>query len=112
MTAIDLQDMLVLARQAVKESHRDTIQTWIEAFCRDMPNDLVRETAPESMLEFLMERYAFFEDSLDEEVKVSVSMPGVLPGGLESNCTVIETRMPDCPWIVSTIKTFARVHKL
>ena len=112
MTAQDLQGMLSIARQAVTESQQDAVQSWMESFCRDLPSHLISETPPEQMLTFLLERYAFFSGGLDNEVKVAVGDPDVLPEGLDASSTVIETRMPDCAWIVSTVKTFVRVHGL
>jgi glutamate dehydrogenase len=104
--------VLTLASQAVKDTHRERIEAYIRAYCRAIPPEVVREVEPHHLLAFVMDRFAFLEEDFARTVKVEVRDPTTTLLKDEAPSTVIETRLPDCAFIIRTIKSFLREKKL
>ena len=107
-----VKQVLSLAHQAVKETHRDRLQAYISAYCRSIPPEVLREAEPHNLLQFVMDRFAFLEEDWTRTVKVELKEPTVTLLNDETPCTVIETRLPDCAFIIRTIKAFLRQQGL
>ncbi len=107
-----VKQVLSLAHQAVKETHRDRLQAYISAYCRAIPPEVLREAEPHNLLQFVMDRFAFLEEDWGRTVKVDFKEPTVTLLNDETPCTVIETRLPDCAFIIRTIKAFLRQQGL
>ncbi|MGE0548918.1 MAG: NAD-glutamate dehydrogenase domain-containing protein [Kofleriaceae bacterium] len=106
MQAEVVTQVLSLAHQAVKESHRDRLEAYIRAYCRAIPPEV--EVEPHHLLGFIMDRFAFLEEDFERTVKVSIRDAENTLLVEESPSTVIETRLPDCAFIIRTIKSFLR----
>ncbi|MBM4357206.1 MAG: NAD-glutamate dehydrogenase [Deltaproteobacteria bacterium] len=107
-----VRKVLSLAQQAVKETHRDRLDAYIHAYCRAIPPEVLAEVDPNRLLAFTMDRFAFLEEDFARTVKVVIRDPESTLLGEETPCTVIETRLPDCAFVVRTIKAFLRQQGL
>ncbi len=103
-----VKQVLSLANKAVKETHRDRLESYIHAYCRALPHDVLEEVEPATLLSFVMDRFAFLEEDFTRTVKVEIKEPTTTLQPDEAPCTVIETRLPDCAFIIRTIKAFLR----
>ncbi|MEJ7598037.1 MAG: NAD-glutamate dehydrogenase domain-containing protein [Kofleriaceae bacterium] len=103
-----MKQVLSLAHQAVKETHRDRLESYIRNYCRAIPPEVLAEVEPPKLLAFVMDRFAFLEEDFGKIVKVEIRDPDTTLTHDESPSTVIETRLPDCAFIVRTIKSFLR----
>ncbi|MFN0245838.1 MAG: NAD-glutamate dehydrogenase domain-containing protein [Kofleriaceae bacterium] len=113
MQAEVVRQVLSLAHQSVKETHRDRIESYVRAYCRAIPPEVLAEVKPHVLLSFVMERFAFLEEDFARTVKVTIHDPETSVLGSEENpSTVIETRLPDCKFIIRTIKSFIRQQGL
>jgi len=113
MQAEVVRQVLSLAHQSVKETHRDRIESYVRAYCRAIPPEVLSEVEPHVLLSFVMERFAFLEEDFARTVKVTIHDPETtLLGSEETPSTVIETRLPDCKFIIRTIKSFIRQQGL
>ena len=108
MQAEVVKQVLSLAQQDVKETHRDRLESYIRNYCRAIPPEVLAEVEPHKLLAFVMDRFAFLEEDFAKTVKVEIRDPGTTLTHDESPSTVIETRLPDCAFIVRTIKSFLR----
>ncbi|HVK86427.1 MAG TPA: NAD-glutamate dehydrogenase domain-containing protein [Kofleriaceae bacterium] len=108
MQAEVVRAVLSLAHQSVKETHRDRLESYIRAYCRAMPPEILGEAEPHQLLAFVMERFAFLEEDFARTVKVAIHDPETTLLIDEAPSTVIETRLPDCAFIIRTIKSFLR----
>jgi glutamate dehydrogenase len=108
MEAEVVRQVLALAHQAVKETHRDRLEAYIRAYCRAIPPEVLSEVEPAHLLAFVMERFAFLEDDFGKTVKVTIRDPETTLQTDEHPSTVIETRLPDCAFVIRTIKSFLR----
>src|SRR5262245_10569717 len=108
MQAELVRQVLTLAHQSVKESHRDRLESYIRSYCRAIPREVFREVEAHSLLAFVMERFAFLEEHFTRTVKVTIHDPETALMHDETPSTVIETRIPDCAFIIRTIKSFLR----
>ena len=100
--------VLSLAHQAVKESHRDRLESYIRNYCRAIPPEVLAEVEPQKLLAFVMDRFAFLEEDWSRTVKVAIHDAENPLTQEEAPSTVIETRLPDCGFIIRTIKSFLR----
>ena len=107
-----VNQVLSLAHQAVKESHRDRLQAYITSYARAMPPEVFDEVDPHKLLAFIMDRFAFLEEDFGKTVKVEIRDPETTLMAEESPSTVIETRLPDAAFIIRTIKSFLRQQGL
>ncbi|MCW5805788.1 MAG: NAD-glutamate dehydrogenase [Deltaproteobacteria bacterium] len=107
-----VRQVLTLAHQAVKETHRDRLEAYIRAYCRAIPPELLAEVEPHHLLTFVMDRFAFLEEDWGRTVKVSIKDAGTTLLSDEPASTVIETRLPDCSFVIRTIKSFLRQMNL
>lgn len=107
-----VRQVLALAHQAVKETHRDRLDAYIHAYCRAIPPEVLSEVDPNRLLAFTMDRFAFLEEDFARTVKVAIRDPESTLLGDEAPCTVIETRLADCAFVVRTIKAFLRQQGL
>jgi glutamate dehydrogenase len=107
-----VRKVLSLAQQAVKETHRARLDAYIHAYCRAIPPEVLAEVDPHRLLAFAMDRFAFLEEDFARTVKVVIREPESTLLGDEAPCTVIETRLPDCAFVVRTIKAFLRQQGL
>ncbi len=114
MQAEVVRQVLTLAHQSVKETHRDRIESYVRAYCRAIPPEVLSEVEPHVLLSFVMERFAFLEEDFAKTVKVTIHDPETTLLGADetSPSTVIETRLPDCKFIIRTIKSFIREQGL
>ncbi len=112
MQAEVVRQVLALAHEAVKESHRDRLEAYIRAYCRAIPSEVLAEVEPRVVLAFVMERFAFLEDDFARTVKVAIHDPETTLLADEQPSTVIETRLPDCAFVIRTIKAFLRQQGL
>jgi len=108
MQAEVVSQVLSLAHQAVKESHRDRLESYIRTYCRAIPPEVLGEIEPHKLLAFVMDRFAFLEEDFATTVKVEIREPETTLLADESSSTVIETRLPDAAFIIRTIKSFLR----
>ena len=108
MQAEVVRQVLSLAHQSVKETHRDRLESYIRAYCRAIPPEVLSEVEPHVLLAFVMERFAFLEEDFARTVKVTIHDPETMLLADEPPSTVIETRLPDCAFIIRTIKSFLR----
>ena len=104
--------VLSLAHQTVKETHRDRLESYIHAYCRAIPPEALHEIDPAKLLAFVMDRFAFLEEDWSRTVKVEIRDPGTTLFNEDTPCSVIETRLPDCAFIIRTIKSFLRQQGL
>jgi glutamate dehydrogenase len=104
--------VLSLANQAVKESHRDRLESYIRTYCRAIPPEVLSEIEPHKLLAFVMDRFAFLEEDFSRTVKVEIRDAENTLTPDETPSTVIETRLPDCGFIIRTIKSFLRQMRL
>ncbi len=102
----------MLAHQALKETHRDRVEAYIRAYCRAIPPEVLKEVEPRVLLAFVMERFAFLEEDFGRTVKVAIRDPGTTLLTDETATTAIETRLPDCAFVIRTIKSFLRQQGL
>jgi len=107
-----VNQVLSLAHQAVKETHRDRLQAYIQSYARAIPPEVYDEIDAHKLLAFLMDRFAFLEEDFGKTVKVEIRDPETTLIPDESPSTVIETRVPDAAFIVRTIKAFLRQQGL
>ena len=107
-----VNQVLSLAHQAVKESHRDRLQAYITSYARAIPPEVFDEVDPHKLLAFIMDRFAFLEEDFGKTVKVEIREPETTLIADESPSTVIETRLPDAAFIIRTIKSFLRQQGL
>jgi glutamate dehydrogenase len=112
MHAQVVEQVLALARQAVKETHRDLLELYIRAYCRAIPPEVLSDAEPRLVLAFVMERFAFLEEDFGRTIKVAIHDPETALLTDEAPSTVIETRLPDCAFVVRTIKSFLRQQDL
>ncbi|MCX5741484.1 MAG: NAD-glutamate dehydrogenase, partial [Proteobacteria bacterium] len=103
-----VKQVLSLAQKAVKETHRDRLEAYIHAYCRALSPDVLEEVEPATLLSFVMDRFAFLEEDFARVVKVEIKEPSAALLPDDPPCTVIETRLPDCAFIIRTIKSFLR----
>jgi glutamate dehydrogenase len=103
-----VKKVLSLARQAVKEAHRDRLDAYIQAYCRAIPPEVLDEVDPNRLLAFTMDRFGFLEEDFSRTVKVVIRDPEAALLADETPFTIIETRLPDCAFIVRTTKAFLR----
>ncbi|HEU0032467.1 MAG TPA: NAD-glutamate dehydrogenase domain-containing protein [Kofleriaceae bacterium] len=96
----------------MKESHRDRLQSYIRAYCRAIPPEVLGEIEPHKLLAFVMDRFAFLEEDFGKTVKVEIRDAENTLLADETPTTVIETRLPDCAFIIRTIKSFLREQNL
>jgi glutamate dehydrogenase len=108
MQAEVVRQVLSLAHQSVKESHRDRLESYIRAYCRAIPPEVLSEVEPHVLLAFVMERFAFLEEDFGKTVKVTIHEPETQLMADEHPSSVIETRLPDCSFVIRTIKSFLR----
>lgn len=108
MQAEVVRQVLSLAHQSVKESHRDRLESYIRAYCRAIPPEILSEVEPRNLLAFIMDRFAFLEEDFGRTVKVTIHDPEMTLLADEPPSTVIETRLPDCSFVIRTIKSFLR----
>ncbi|MBA3455578.1 MAG: NAD-glutamate dehydrogenase, partial [Deltaproteobacteria bacterium] len=108
MQAEVVRQVLTLAHQSVKESHRDRLEAYIRAYCRAIPPEVIAEVEPHHLLSFVMDRFAFLEEDFAKTVKVVIHDSETTLLSDETPSTVIETRLPDCAFIIRTIKSFLR----
>ena len=108
MQAEVVRQVLTLAHQSVKESHRDRLESYIRAYCRAIPPEVLSEVEPHHLLAFVMDRFAFLEEDFGRTVKVAIHDPEATLLNEEPPSTVIETRLPDCSFVIRTIKSFLR----
>ena len=107
-----VNQVLTLAHQAVKESHRDRLESYIRTYCRAIPPEVLSEVEPHKLLAFVMDRFAFLEEDFGKTVKVEIRDAENTLTTDETPQTVIETRLPDCGFIIRTIKAFLRQQNL
>ncbi|HLL21574.1 MAG TPA: hypothetical protein VK427_05555, partial [Kofleriaceae bacterium] len=107
-----VNQVLTLAHQAVKETHRDRLQAYITSYARAIPPEVFDEVDPHKLLSFIMDRFAFLEEDFGKTVKVEIRDPETILLADESPSTVIETRLPDAAFIIRTIKAFLRQQGL
>src|SRR6185436_12974347 len=107
-----VRQVLTLAHEAVKESHRDRLEAYIKAYVRAIPAEVLAEVEPRVLLAFIMERFAFLEEDFGRTVKVAIHDPETVLLPDEQQATVIETRLPDCAFVIRTIKSFLRQQGL
>src|SRR5687768_3500483 len=107
-----VNQVLTLAHQAVKESHRDRLQSYITSYARAIPPEVFDEVDAHKLLAFIMDRFAFLEEDFGKTVKVEIRDPETTLVADESPSTVIETRLPDAAFIIRTIKSFLREQGL
>ena len=107
-----VRQVLALAHEAVKETHRDRLEAYIRAYVRAIPTELLTEADPRTLLAFVMERFAFLEEDFGRTVKVTIRDPETTLLPDEPPATVIETRLPDCAFVIRTIKSFLRQQGL
>ncbi|CAN5838807.1 NAD-glutamate dehydrogenase [soil metagenome] len=112
MQAEVVRQVLSLAHQSVKETHRDRLESYIRAYCRAIPPEVLAQAEPPQLLSFVMERFAFLEEDFARTVKVVIHDPETTLLSDETPTTVIETRLPDCKFIIRTIKSFLRQQDL
>ncbi len=112
MQAELVRQVLTLAHQSVKESHRDRLESYIRSYCRAIPPEVLSEVEAHRLLAFVMERFAFLEEDFARTVKVAIHDPETTLLADETPSTVIETRLPDCAFIIRTIKSFLRQQGL
>jgi glutamate dehydrogenase len=112
MQAEVVDQVLSLAHQAVKESHRDRLESYIRSYCRAIPPEVFEEVEPHKLLAFVMDRFAFLEEDFGKTVKVEIRDPENTLLGDDGLTTVIETRLPDCAFIIRTLKAFLREQNL
>ncbi len=112
MQAEVVRQVLALAHEAVKETHRDRLEAYIRAYVRAIPEEVLEEAEPRVVLAFVMERFAFLEDDFGRTVKVTIHDPETTLHADEPPSTVIETRLPDCAFVIRTIKAFLRQQGL
>jgi len=103
-----VRQVLSLAQQSVKESHRDRLESYIRSYVRAIPPEVLSEVEPQHLLAFVMDRLAFLEEDFTRTVKVVIHDPQATLLPEETPSTVIETRLPDCAFIIRTIKSFLR----
>jgi glutamate dehydrogenase len=107
-----VSQVLTLAHQAVKESHRDRLQAYIQSYARAIPPEVFDEVDPHKLLSFIMDRFAFLEEDFGKTVKVEIRDPETTLMSDDSPSTVIETRLPDAAFIIRTLKSFLRQQGL
>jgi len=107
-----VKQVLSLAHQAVKETHRDRLQSYIHSYTHAIPPEVFDEIEAHKLLAFVMDRFAFLEEDFGKTVKVEIRDPETTLLADDSPSTVIETRLPDCAFIIRTIKSFLREHNL
>nr|MBA3820620.1 hypothetical protein [Deltaproteobacteria bacterium] len=107
-----VKQVLSLAHQAVKETHRDRLQSYIQSYCRAIPPEVFDEIEPQKLLAFVMDRFAFLEEDFGKIVKVEIREPETTLLADDSPASVIETRLPDAAFIIRTIKSFLRQQGL
>ena len=49
--------VLSLAHQTVKETHRARLESYIHAYCRVIPPEVLEEVDPQRLLAFVMDRF-------------------------------------------------------
>ncbi len=103
-----VRQVLSLAHSAVKETHRARLESYIHAYCKAIPPEVLKEVDPHRLLSFVMDRFAFLEEDFGRTVKVEIRDPSTTLSNDETPSTIIETRLPDCAFIVRTIKAFLR----
>ena len=108
MQAEVVRQVLSLAHQSVKESHRDRLESYIRTYCRAIPPEILSAVEPHLLLAFVMDRFAFLEDDFARTVKVTIHDPEATLLTDVAPSTVIETRLPDCSFVIRTIKSFLR----
>jgi glutamate dehydrogenase len=107
-----VRQVLSLAHQAVKETHRDRLESYIRSYCRAIPPEVFDEVEAHRLLTFVMDRFAFLEEDFDRTVKVALRDPETTLLVDDISSTVIETRLPDAKFIIRTIKSFLRQQGL
>ena len=107
-----VRQVLSLAHQAVKETHRDRLESYIRAYCRAIPPEVFEDVEAHRLLTFVMDRFAFLEEDFERTVKVAIRDPETTLLLDDVSSTVIETRLPDCAFIIRTIKSFLRQQGL
>ncbi|HWU86289.1 MAG TPA: hypothetical protein VN253_03410, partial [Kofleriaceae bacterium] len=112
MQAEVVRQVLSLAHQAVKETHRDRIESYIRAYCRAIPPEVFEDVEAHRLLAFVMDRFAFLEEDFGKTVKVAIRDPETTLLSDDLSSTVIETRLPDAAFIIRTIKSFLRQQGL
>jgi NAD-specific glutamate dehydrogenase len=112
MQAEVVRQVLSLAHQAVKETHRDRLESYIRAYCRAIPPEVFEDIEAHRLLTFVMDRFAFLEEDFDRTVKVAIRDPETTLIADDIASTVIETRLPDAKFIIRTIKSFLREQGL
>ena len=113
MQAEVVRQVLALAHQAVKETHRDRLESYIRAYVRAIPPEVLDEVEPRILLAFIMERFAFLEEDFARTVKVAIhDLETTLTADDSTPSTAIETRLPDCAFVIRTIKAFLRQQGL
>jgi glutamate dehydrogenase len=106
-----VSQVLSLAHQSVKESHRDRLESYIRTYCRAIPPEILEEIEPHKLLAFVMDRFAFLEEDFGRTVKVEIrDAENALVA--DDSTVAIETRLPDCAFIIRTIKSFLREMQL
>ena len=111
MQAEVVDKVLTLAQQAGQDAHRGRLEAYIRAYTRAIPVEVLSEVEPPVLLAFLVERFAFLEGDFDRTVKVAIHDPDTMLTD-EQQSTVIETRLPDCRFVIRTIKAFLRERGL
>ncbi len=104
--------VLSLAHQAVKESHRDRLESYIRNYCRAIPPEVLADIEPHKLLAFVMDRFSFLEEDFAKTVKVEIRDTENTLTNEDGPSSVIETRLPDCAFIIRTIKAFLREQNL
>lgn len=106
------EEVLALARHAVKETHKVKLTSFVEAILPAIPDEFFEGMDPQAMLGFLMERLEFLEEDKDETVKLQVGHPSGKFAPLALATTVIETRLPDCSFIIATLRETLRRYNI
>ena len=106
-----VRKVIALAADTVAEPQRARLEGYIRAYTRAIPAEVLSEVEPKVLLAFLAERFAFLEEDFGRTVKVTIRDPQTTLAD-DQHSTVIETRLPDCAFVIRTIKAFLREQGL
>jgi glutamate dehydrogenase len=111
MQAEVVRQVLTLAHEATPQPDRDRLEAYIQAYTRAIPEEVLSEVEPKVLFAFLLDRFAFLQEDFGHTVKVVIHDPETMLTD-EQQSTVIETRLPDCRFVIRTIKSFLRERGL
>jgi len=112
MQAEVIRQVLALAQQSLKDTNPARLEAYIRAYARAIPPEVLEEVDPSALLAFVTERFGFLEEDFARTVKVAIHDPETTLLADDSPSTVIETRLPDCAFVIRTIKSFLRQQGL